>query len=50
MRRKKIYLKTLKNIAEKFIKTDANSTSCLFVYQPKAPSELKKYSKIENSK
>lgn len=39
-----------KAAVEKFVRVDANSTTCIAVYQPKAPKSLKKYSKIENDK
>lgn len=42
--------KLVKSIVEKSIKLDANSTTCMVVYQPKAPAALKKFSKIENDK
>lgn len=40
---------TVKTI-EKTVKNDANSTSCMIFYQPKAPASLKKFSKAENDK
>lgn len=40
----------IKTIVEKFVRVDANSTTCMAVYQPKAPTILKKFSKIENDK
>lgn len=40
----------VKAIVEKVVRIDANSTSCIIVYQPKAPTMLKKFSKIENDK
>lgn len=30
-------------ILNKFLRIDANSTSCLIAYQPKAPKELARY-------
>lgn len=48
---KKIYsniAKALKNTVDKSIRIDANSTTCIAVYQPKAPANLKKFSKIDN--
>lgn len=48
---KKIYssiAKTLKKTVDQSIRIDANSTTCMAVYQPKAPKTLKKFSKIEN--
>lgn len=43
-------IKTVKSAVEKSIKLDANSTTCMIIYQPKAPEALKKFSKIENDK
>lgn len=45
---KKIFTKAMKAIAEKSLTRDANSTTCIAVYQPKAPAFLKKFSKIDN--
>lgn len=38
---KKTLSKIAKTIAEKALKRDANSTTCISFYQPKAPSALK---------
>lgn len=38
-----------KAVAEQSIKLDANSTSCMILYQPKAPAALKKFSKVEHA-
>lgn len=46
----KIYTKIIKSIAEKALIHDANSTTCIAVYQPKTPKSLKKFSKIDNDK
>lgn len=46
---KKIFTKAIKAIAEKSLTRDANSTTCMAVYQPKAPANLKKFSKIDNA-
>lgn len=35
--------KTTVSTLDKFLKVDANSTSCCIVYQPKAPKELEKF-------
>lgn len=35
--------KIVKALAEKALKRDANSTSCGYFYQPKAPESLKRY-------
>lgn len=45
---KKIFTKAIKIMAEKSLSRDANSTTCMAVYQPKAPASLKKFSKIDN--
>lgn len=47
---KKNYSSIIKTIVEKTVRVDANSTTCIAVYQPKAPAALKKFSKIENDK
>lgn len=39
--------KLVKSVAEKTFTMDANSTSCMIFYQPKAPATLKKFSKIK---
>lgn len=36
----------IKKVVNKSLRRDANNTSCLFVYQPKAPAALKNFSKI----
>lgn len=47
---KKNYSSILKHIVDRTLRIDANSTTCMIYHQPKAPSELKKFSKIENDK
>lgn len=47
---KKTYSSIIKTIVEKTVRVDANSTTCIAVYQPKAPASLKKFSKVENDK
>jgi cyclic lactone autoinducer peptide len=47
---KKNYSSIIKTIVEKTVRVDANSTTCIAVYQPKAPAALKKFSKVENDK
>lgn len=42
---KKVLLNTSKNLAISSLKRDANTTTCAMVYQPKAPTGLKKFSK-----
>lgn len=43
----KIFKSILKKTVESALKRDANSTTCIVYYQPKAPEVLKKYSKVE---
>ena len=50
MKTRKICTKMVKSIVEKVIRVDANSTTCMIVYQPKAPAMLKKFIKVENDK
>lgn len=38
--------KLIKKIANHSLKVDANNTTCLTIYQPKAPAALKNFSKI----
>lgn len=40
-------LKGVTKMAEKSLQHNANQTTCVGVYQPKAPAALKKFSKIE---
>lgn len=47
---KKIYSKLIKKAVENSLKLNANSTTCMAIYQPKAPDVLKNFSKIENDK
>lgn len=42
--------KVLKKMVTGALKDSSNSTTCMYVYQPKAPASLKKFSKIENDK
>ena len=49
MKTKKGLSNMLKGVVELSLKTNANSTTCYSIYQPKAPASLKKYSK-ENDK
>lgn len=43
----KALLTASKKLAISSLKRDANSTTCWAVYQPKAPVDLKKFSKIK---
>lgn len=40
----------VKKLADNALTRDANSTTCIWIYQPKAPEALKKFSKVENDK
>lgn len=42
-----ILINASKNMAISALKRDANATTCTIVYQPKAPIDLKKFSKIK---
>lgn len=37
--------KTITNVLTSYLKLDANSASCIIVYQPKTPENLKKLKK-----
>lgn len=50
MKKNDAFTKAVKSMVEKFVRVDANSTTCMIVYQPKAPEALKRFSKIENDK
>lgn len=50
MKNGKTCSKMVKAIVEKVVRIDANSTTCMIVYQPKAPAMLKKFSKVANDK
>lgn len=47
---KKFYSNIIKKIATGSLSVEANSTSCMILFQPKTPSALKKFSKVENDK
>ncbi len=47
MSKKTSALQAIKKMAEKSLAVSANSTTCTWVYQPKAPAALKKFSKID---
>ena len=40
----------LKKTIDLTLKGNANSTTCGYVYQPKAPTALKKFNKVNNDK
>lgn len=43
---KKVTAKLAKKVAEKALKRDAGSTTCVGIYQPKAPANLERFKKI----
>lgn len=45
LKSKNIVVKLAKNIAEKALKMDANSTTCVAIYQPKVPANLDRFKK-----
>lgn len=47
---KKTYSNIMKSIVERALQNNANSTTCMIYYQPKAPATLKKFSKVDNDK
>lgn len=48
MNKKSVSKNMLKKAVEFSLKGNANSTTCVHIYQPKAPAALKKFSKIDN--
>lgn len=47
---KKNYSNVIKGIARRTLSVDANSTTCMILYQPKAPNELKKFKNLKDDK
>lgn len=43
----KALLSASKKMAVSSLKRDANATTCTAIYQPKAPADLRKFSKIK---
>lgn len=43
----KILENQMKKSVERTLQSDANSATCVIIYQPKAPAELKKFSKVK---
>ena len=41
--KKKLIANVAKKVAENALRRDANRTTCLAFYQPKAPAELKRF-------
>lgn len=50
MKTDNVFLEMVKSTVEKFVRVDANSTTCIVFHQPKAPEMLKKFSKVKNDK
>ena len=46
---KKFTQNVLKKAVESTVRRDANSTSCIVIYQPQAPASLKKFSKLDDA-
>ncbi len=38
--------KSVKKLLDGVLKVEANSASCLIIYEPKTPAELKKFKKV----
>ena len=45
--KEKLIIKIARNAAEKALRRDANSTTCISIYQPKAPADLKRFKSIK---
>lgn len=45
MKNRKLIADIARKTAEKALRRDANSTTCISIYQPKVPSELKRFKK-----
>ncbi len=46
---KEISKKAVASLVKKNLEAAANSTTCVVAYQPKAPAELKKFSKVDHA-
>lgn len=46
---KNFLAKTVKSVAEHALKRDANSTTCLAIYQPKVPTKLILFKEKKNA-
>lgn len=44
-KQKKVTAKIVKKVAEKALTRDANTTTCVGVYQPKVPAEIERFKK-----
>lgn len=45
IKKKKVHINALKKVLDMILQIEANTTSCLFIYQPKQPKELIKFKK-----
>ena len=45
--KKNLIAKMAKKAVENALRRDANSTTCVCIYQPKAPAELKRFKNIK---
>lgn len=45
--KKKLIAEVARKAAEKALRRDANSTTCLGFYQPKVPAALKRFKNVE---
>lgn len=45
--KKNLIAKMAKKAAEKALRRDANNTTCVCIYQPKAPEKLKQFKNIK---
>lgn len=46
-KKKELAAKKVASILEAYLSVEANSSSCLVMYQPKAPEELARYKKTK---
>lgn len=42
--------KVLVSLVDKVLYKNANSTNCVYIYQPKVPKQLSRFSRIKNDK
>lgn len=47
MKNKKLLADIARKTAEKALRRDANSTTCISIYQPKVPSDLRRFKKVK---
>lgn len=48
IKKKNVHIKLLKKVLDMTLQIEANTTSCLFIYQPKPPKELMKLKKVND--